>query len=138
MDEGWIVIPNWDKFQHYKDRRPPWIKTYVDLLHRDEYLDLTPRRRSILHDLWITYAERDGLVRHRTATLSRLFGHRVMSADLKALNQAGFIEIVASKPQPQRQRHIHKELAHELENPETRKRNAAQARRLAKRLKGTK
>ena len=25
-------IRNFDKFQHFKDRRPPWIKLYRDLL----------------------------------------------------------------------------------------------------------
>ena len=34
----WIEIVNWDKFQHYKDRRPVWIKLHLDLLDNDDYL----------------------------------------------------------------------------------------------------
>ena len=34
--DGWIVIPNWEKFQHYTDRNPPWVKLYTELNRRDE------------------------------------------------------------------------------------------------------
>ena len=32
-----ISIVNWDKFQHYKDRNPPWIKLYHSLLDNYEF-----------------------------------------------------------------------------------------------------
>ena len=36
MGEGMILrILNWEKFQHYKVRRPPWIKLHHSLL--DDY-----------------------------------------------------------------------------------------------------
>ena len=28
----YLRVRNWEKFQHYKDRRPPWIKYHVELL----------------------------------------------------------------------------------------------------------
>ena len=31
----YITIPNWEKFQHYKDRKPYWIKVYIDII--DEF-----------------------------------------------------------------------------------------------------
>jgi hypothetical protein len=93
-DDGrWIVIPNWDEFQHYKDGRDPfWIKSYVKLLHKDEYMDLTFHQRGVLHGLWITYARSGRQLRDNTATLTRQLGHRVMRRDLEALNHAGFIQ----------------------------------------------
>jgi hypothetical protein len=27
-----IRIKNWAQFQHFKDRKPPWVKLYRDLL----------------------------------------------------------------------------------------------------------
>ena len=30
-------VRNWDKLQHYKDRSPPWIKLYNDLLENYEF-----------------------------------------------------------------------------------------------------
>lgn len=32
---GFLRVKNFDRFQHYKDRTPPWIKLYNDLL--DDY-----------------------------------------------------------------------------------------------------
>ena len=35
---GYIVLLNWDRFQHYKDRDPPWVKLYRDLLTSESWL----------------------------------------------------------------------------------------------------
>src|SRR5579883_1434319 len=51
-DDGGVVagirflsVKNYDVFQHYKDRRPPWIKLYWKLLDDDKFvmLDLANR-----------------------------------------------------------------------------------------------
>jgi len=34
-------IKNFERFQHYKDRRPPWVKLYRDLWHDPEFFSLT-------------------------------------------------------------------------------------------------
>lgn len=33
-----IAIENWEKFQHYKDRDPPWIKLYRDMLTAESWV----------------------------------------------------------------------------------------------------
>jgi hypothetical protein len=33
-----IVVAGWDKFQHYKDRDPPWIKLYRDLFTSESWV----------------------------------------------------------------------------------------------------
>lgn len=33
---SWLRVKNWERFQHYKDRRPPWIKFHVELLDDHE------------------------------------------------------------------------------------------------------
>ncbi len=99
--ERWIVIPRWhaaDGFQHYKDRDPTWIKNYRYLLSDDDYLSLTAGERAILHGLWLVYASSDGQVRFEPSSLTRRLNLRVRSRHLEALNHAGFIQIVASKP----------------------------------------
>lgn len=91
-----IVIAGWDRFQHYKDRWPPWIKNYTELLADDDYLSLSGHRRSILHGLWLAYAMSHGRLTDDTASLSRRLSLRVTTADLEALNHAGFIHFSAS------------------------------------------
>ncbi len=97
-DERWIVVRNWDRFQHYPDRDPTWIKNYVRLLHDDGYLSLSGHQRAVLHGLWLAYASSDGQLRLSTLSLTRQLGLRVSSRQLESLSDAGFIAFAASKP----------------------------------------
>ena len=40
-----ITIPNLDKYQHYKESKPVWIKLYCDILQDEKFLRLTDRER---------------------------------------------------------------------------------------------
>lgn len=95
---GWLVIVGWEKFQHYRDRDPIWIKNYLDQLDRDEYLDLSLATRGLLQDLRLLTARRRGRVRLDTAKISRALGVRVTLAQLEALRDAGFVAFSASDP----------------------------------------
>jgi hypothetical protein len=82
-----------------------WIKSPVSLLDDDAYLALSGHQRAILHGLWLERArlERDGLwprVPFNKSYLSRRLGLRVTTADLEALSDTGFIEILASECGP--------------------------------------
>jgi hypothetical protein len=99
--ERWIVIPHWndpDGFQHYKDRNPTWIKNYSWLLSDEDYLRLSWGQRGVLHGVWLEYARSDGQLPSNTLGLSRRLGQKVLKKTLDALNHAGFIRFVASKP----------------------------------------
>jgi hypothetical protein len=105
MSDRWIVIPRWDDFQHrdaVRSRQPTWIKNYVALLHKDEYLDLTHAQRGVLHALWLMFAQsRSEGVRESVA--SRMLQQsasdaRYFRGHLAALEQAGFIAFSASNP----------------------------------------
>ena len=94
----WIEVVNWNRFQHYGNRDPLWIKNYVGLLHNDDYLSLTGHERAILHGLWLAYASGHCRVRLSTRSLTRQLGLRVSSQHLESLSRAGFIRFAASKP----------------------------------------
>jgi len=98
----WIEIVNWDRFQHYADRDPIWIKNYTALLDNPDYRNLTLPQRATLHGLWLLYAKSHRAIRDDTASVTRALGVRVTSATLEALNDAGFIRFRASKPLAQR------------------------------------
>lgn len=89
----WIVIPGWEKFQHYKDRDPKWIKLYNSLLHSDDYLGLSGHRRAILHGLWMAYASSGCELRMDPRSLSRRLQLKVTSQDLEALVTGGWMEM---------------------------------------------
>jgi hypothetical protein len=122
----WIVVRNWRR--HYSNRRLKWIKVYTALLDDPDYLQLSFRHRGLLHSLWILYAVADGQVPASPAYIAHAIGlmsewdvrqarergelvvsewrvdgedlndRVVRGRDLKRLEQAGFIEIVASRP----------------------------------------
>ena len=52
-----LSIKNWNRFQHFKDRRPPWIKLYRDLLDDMEWHELDPKASKMLVMLWLIASE---------------------------------------------------------------------------------
>jgi len=120
MSDGWIVIPNWDRFQHYRDRNPAWIKLYTELQYDEEWLRLSLRLRGILVGLWIEYALSRRVLGASPARLGRKLGDStVRHRDLERLRDAGFIELSASKPLAQRERQREKRSS-ELSKPRRR------------------
>lgn len=52
-----IRIKNWSKLQHFKDRTPPWIKLYRDLLDDPDWHDLKGDDGKLLIGLWLIASE---------------------------------------------------------------------------------
>ncbi len=50
-------IKNWNKFQHYKDRKPPWIKLHMSLLYDQHYLGMNPKAQLVLIHCWMAAAD---------------------------------------------------------------------------------
>jgi len=53
-------IKNWSHFQHFKDRRPPWIKLYREILDDMEWHNLDPLASKVLVMCWLIASESDG------------------------------------------------------------------------------
>ncbi len=93
---GYIYVKNWERFQHYKNRRPAWIKLHLDLQNNQEYLALSPSDRLLLQQVWMSCAEfGNGRVRaDQRAIKARA---RLQQGSLGSIVRAGFIEVRASK-----------------------------------------
>ena len=52
-----VKIKNWKRFQHFKDRRPPWIKLHRDVLDDMEWYELDPPAAKVLVMLWLIASE---------------------------------------------------------------------------------
>ena len=90
--ERWIVVRNWQRFQHYKDRDPYFIKLYTELQHDENWLRLSGHQRAVLVGIWLEYASSRCQLPLDTASLTRRLALRVSSRTLEALNHAGWIE----------------------------------------------
>jgi hypothetical protein len=52
-----IVPKGWQDFQHYKDRRPPWIRLHRTLLDNQEFNALPPMACKVLVLVWLVCSE---------------------------------------------------------------------------------
>ncbi len=91
-----VLVPrNWKKFQHYKDRSPPWIKLHRDLLNDRAFMLLALASKALAPLLWLLACEsEDGSF---SADLDELeFRLRMPKTDIKrgleGLLRAGFFE----------------------------------------------
>jgi hypothetical protein len=60
MREIQMKIKNWSKFQHFKDRKPPWVKLYRDVLDDLEWHELDPLASKVLVMCWLIASEDEG------------------------------------------------------------------------------
>ena len=114
---SWISVRNWRKFQHYDPakRAPKWIKVYAELMSDDAFLGLTGHRRGVLVSLWLEYALSRTCLRLDVKMLNRRLGLDTKMSDWEALADAGFIDIVASKPLAERYQDASLEVEVEVE-----------------------
>jgi len=65
------VVKNWKDHQHYKNRRPPWIKLHRTLLDDCNYLRLQPASRALAPLMWLLASEGiNGVVEGEAAELA--------------------------------------------------------------------
>lgn len=87
----YLGVKNWNRFQHYGDRRPSWIKTHVEILDNFDFTNLPDNSRSHLMLIWILASKTGNLipknpiwVRNKILATSRV--------NLDLLIQNGFLE----------------------------------------------
>ncbi len=54
-----MKIKGWSKFQHFKDRKPPWIKLYREILDDLDWHKLDGDSAKLLVQLWLLASEGD-------------------------------------------------------------------------------
>ena len=88
-----LVPKNWDTFQHYRDRCPPWIKLHRDLINDRAFIMLPTASKALAPLLWLLASEsKDGSFNASSQELEfRLrMSPNEISSGLKSLIEAGF------------------------------------------------
>lgn len=97
-----ITPKNWETFQHYKDRSPPWIKLHRGLLDNVDYYRLSPEAAKALPLIWIIASERDGIIPAGAELAFRLRLDDDLANDiLEELLGSGFLVEKEAKPAEQ-------------------------------------
>ena len=87
----YVEVVNWAKFQHYKDRNPPWIKLYHQLLRDYGYARLQDASKLHLFCLYLVSATTDNRIPADEAWLT-MQCHTTAVVSLKPLLDAGFLQ----------------------------------------------
>jgi len=108
---GYFSVRNFEKFQHYKDRNPPWIRLYNSLLDSYEYACLPDTAKAHLVAIYLLASRSNNRIPADTAWLKSAL-HATEEVDLLPLINGDFIvpdqscsEALAlcNQPAPQRE-----------------------------------
>lgn len=58
----YLKVKNWEEFQHYKDRCPPWIKLHRDLLNDYNFVCLQDASKLHLMLIWLLASQMDNKI----------------------------------------------------------------------------
>jgi hypothetical protein len=70
----YLRVKNWQEFQHYKDRNPPWIKLHRALLDDYEFARLQDASKAHLMLIWLFASQKNGAIPEDPAFLKKKLG----------------------------------------------------------------
>lgn len=86
----YLRVKNWEEFQHYKDRNPPWIKLHRSLLDDYEFASLQDASKAHLMLLWLFASQNGGKIPEDAKFLQRKLGLE-KPPDLKSFVDQGLL-----------------------------------------------
>jgi hypothetical protein len=88
---GFVRVRNWEKFQHYKDRNPPWIKLHTELLDNYEFASLQDASKLLAMCTWLLAARSNNKIPCDPAWIQSRCNLKSLP-DLEPLLASGFLE----------------------------------------------
>ena len=88
----YIKVVNWGRFQHYKDRNPPWIKFHTSLLDDYDFQRLPGNAKWQLLLLWLVAARQDNRIPDDSEWLASLFHVFPDDLEIELLVERGWLE----------------------------------------------
>ena len=116
----YFAVKNFDTFQHYSDRSPPWIKFYNAVLDDYEFTRLPDASRAHLMSIWLLASRTKNRIPFDAIWVAQAI-KATTAVDLDALVDAGFLvaEPIATKSVARRKRDASTPLDQRREEGET-------------------
>ena len=89
---NYLRVPNLDKFQHYKDRTPPWIKLHNSILEDYEFACLPDNSKWHLVAIWLLASRTE----NKFPADPKWIAHKISATgkvDIDILLSHGFLEL---------------------------------------------
>jgi hypothetical protein len=96
MSDGFIEVANHEKFQHYKDRNPPWIKLHASTLDDYALMHLPDAQKWHLVGLWILASKHNNAIPMDPEWIAKRLGC-TEPLNLEVLMQSGFLTLERRK-----------------------------------------
>lgn len=87
-------IKNWTRFQHYRDRNPPWIKLHVEILASADWVMLDDASKLLMIVCMIIGAKDAGVICDDEAYFRRV-AYLCKTPNFRPLIECGFLEPLA-------------------------------------------
>jgi hypothetical protein len=88
----WLSVKNFEKFQHYSHRNPPWIKLYNDVLADYAFTCLQDASRYHLIGIWLLASRTGNKIPYDAKWIEKQLQASI-KVDLDALIDAGFLTL---------------------------------------------
>lgn len=108
MAKHYFRVRNFEEFQHYKNRQPPWIKIYRKLLMDYEYGQLPDVSKSHLVGVWLLASQHNNRLPFDENWIKKQI-QASENVNLEILKDLQFIEIIKRKrgqPAPPESKHL--------------------------------
>ena len=92
---NYIEIKNWEKYQHYKNRNPPWIKLHNSLFDDYDYASLPDDSKLLLISLFLLASRTNNKIPYDVEWIKSkavLIG----KPNIEPLLDNGFLTVIAS------------------------------------------
>jgi len=86
----YLRVKNWEEFQHYKDRNPPWIKLHRKVLDDYDMACLQDASRLHLMLIWVLASQMENRIPYDAAWVQNRIGAKT-KVNLKELIDRGFL-----------------------------------------------
>lgn len=68
---GWLYIKNWENYQHYKDRCPPWVKLHTEILTSRTWIMVSDASKLLAVASMMLASKHNGKIPHDEAYIQR-------------------------------------------------------------------
>jgi hypothetical protein len=129
-----LRIKDWNKFQHFKDRKPPWIKLYRDILDDPDWHELDGDTAKMLVSIWLIASEdetQQGYLPDTRRLAFRLritetklkqsltkLSHWLYQDDINVISDCYQVDIPETETETEKERETKKEKETDLRKPE--------------------
>lgn len=103
----YLVVKDFEKFQHYKDREPPWIKLHRSILRNYEFLQLPETAQLHLIKIWLLASQIGNKIPNDDDFIAREIGadkYELIQNKLLIIRAGFLVKLKKTGPKPRKQK----------------------------------